>query len=178
MLLLAASYCLQAQTTYYVSAATGNDANTGTSTATAFQTVQKAIAAAKASSDASVEIRVESGVYKPTDGTADAANRDATFNFTRQYQADAGKSLKVYGGYNFATGTRDFIQNPSYLDGDIGTAGDVSDNSYHVIAITNTSSATDSLVIDGFTIRNSARGSVQKIPAKNQPFRSGRHTCA
>lgn len=155
-LFLATNICATAQTTYYVSAATGNDANNGTASSTPFKTVQKAIAATQASADAGVEIHVEAGVYKPTDGTGDATNRDAAFNLIRGYQNNAGKSLKVYGGYNFATGTRDFIHTPSYLDGDIGTAGDASDNSYHVVAITNTSSATDSLVMDGFTVLHGA----------------------
>ena len=43
LITLFASFGLQAQTTYYVSAANGNDANAGTSGTAAFKTLQKAI---------------------------------------------------------------------------------------------------------------------------------------
>jgi len=123
LLLFIISKGIEAQTTYYVSANNGNDNNAGTSAATAFKTLFKAITAMKSNTDAEVTILVENGIYKPTDGTGDNTNRDATFALFRDYFNNSGKKLKVFGGYNFSTGERDFIKNPSYLDGDIGTQG-------------------------------------------------------
>lgn len=158
LLALATGMTLRAQTTtYYVSANNGNDANAGTSAAAPFKTLQKAIAVMNGNTAApQIDILVEGGLYKPTDGTADAVNRDATFTFFRSFSsgtAAAGKGLRVLGGYNFATGIRDFVHNPSYLDGDIGTA-DATDNSYHVALIAGQYTTMDSTVVEGFTLRN------------------------
>ena len=96
----------KAQTTYYVSVNNGNDNNAGTSAATAFKTLFKATAAMKSNTDAEVNILVESGIYKPTDGTGDNTNRDATFALFRDYFDNSGKKLKVFGGYDFSTGEK------------------------------------------------------------------------
>jgi hypothetical protein len=86
------------------------------------------------------EIWAAGGTYKPTIGT----DRAATF------QLVSGVSL--YGGF-LGTETsreqRDWVAYPTILSGDIGSAGDSADNSYHVV----TSSSTDeTTVLDGFTV--------------------------
>ncbi len=83
------------------------------------------------------EIWVAAGTYKPTTGT----DRDATFQLM--------DGVAIYGG--FAGTETELIQrnpvvNVSILSGDIGTQGDNSDNSYHVV--TGVTGAT----LDGFTI--------------------------
>jgi hypothetical protein len=61
--------------------------------------------------------------------------------------------VSVYGGF---TGTetlrtqRDFETNVTVLSGDIGTQGDNSDNSYHVVVGSNTNNST---LVDGFTVK-------------------------
>ena len=57
--------------------------------------------------------------------------------------------VTLYGGYPTGGGTRNPAANVTTLSGDIGTVGDNSDNSYHVV----TGSGTDNTaVLDGFTI--------------------------
>jgi hypothetical protein len=86
------------------------------------------------------EIWVADGTYYPTDGTARAATFDLLNN------------LSLYGGFAGTESTlseRDLFVNTSVLSGDIGVAGDDSDNSYRVV----TGSGVDSTsVLDGFTI--------------------------
>src|SRR3954468_16463602 len=96
LLLFVFGNSIHAQTTYYVSTNNGNDNNAGTSAATAFKTLFKAITAMKSNTDAEVTILVESGIYKPTDGTGDNSNRDATFALFRDYFDNSGKKLKVF----------------------------------------------------------------------------------
>jgi hypothetical protein len=66
----------------------------------------------------------------------------------------------VYGGFvagATARSQRDPVANPTILSGDIGTVGDNSDNSYHVVIIDATdaeANITNATVLDGFTITN------------------------
>ena len=84
------------------------------------------------------EIWVAVGTYKPTNGS----DRAATF------QLKAGG--EVYGGFAGTETNRD-QRNPSaqltILSGDIGTVGNSSDNSYHVVT-----DASGGGTLDGFTI--------------------------
>jgi predicted outer membrane repeat protein len=84
------------------------------------------------------EIRVKVGIYKPTSGT----ERAATFQLA--------PGVAVYGGFSGDETTRDQrhvdLYDDTLLSGDIGTAGNNSDNSYHVVR-----GATDA-TLDGFTI--------------------------
>ena len=89
-------------------------------------------------------IWVGSGTYKPTTGT------DRTKSFTLK------SNVQVFGGF-IGTETllseRNLGSNPSILSGDIGSVGDITDNSFHVISnygvtIDNTA------LLDGFTISN------------------------
>jgi len=94
------------------------------------------------------EIWVAAGIYQPAlayPGNSNPANpRDRTFYITN--------SLKLYGGFSGTESTlaqRRYITNETILDGNIGTAGNNTDNSYHVLTAINCTAT-----IDGFTIRN------------------------
>ncbi|MCC0176675.1 hypothetical protein I4641_06745 [Waterburya agarophytonicola K14] len=114
--------------------ATGN--NNGTSWDNAYTDLQSAIAASQTED----QIWVAAGTYLPTtDG-----DRDVSFTIKT--------GTEVYGG--FAGGEtelsqRDWINNQVILSGNIGNPGDRSDNSYHVVNISDTSFFT---IFDGFTI--------------------------
>jgi len=86
------------------------------------------------------EIWVEKGTYKPTSG----ADRTATF------QLKTGVTL--YGGFTgseTALGDRNWAANPTILSGDIGTQGNQSDNSHHVVTAVGT---LNTAILDGFVI--------------------------
>jgi uncharacterized repeat protein (TIGR02543 family) len=79
------------------------------------------------------------GTYKPTTGT----DRTATF------QLKSG--VEVYGGFagtETALTQRNPVTNVTTLSGDIGTSGNNSDNSYHVVTAYGITGA----ILDGFTI--------------------------
>jgi hypothetical protein len=120
---------------YVNAAATGS--NNGSSWANAYTSLQTALGAANASD----EIWVAAGTYKPT-STADRAISFAMKN-----------AVGVYGGFN-GTETLRTQRNPAAnvttLSGDIGTGGASNDNSYHVVVADATVTSTG--VLDGFTI--------------------------
>lgn len=111
-------------------------ANDGSSWTDAYTDLQSALAAALVGD----EIWVAAGTYKPSAGT----DRTVSFNLKN--------GVAVYGGF---TGTetllsqRDYETNVTVLSGDIGVAGNNSDNSYHVVVGSNTD---NSAILDGFTI--------------------------
>lgn len=150
----------QAQTIYYVSTA-GDDFNTGTSWASPYRNLTKALAQANISSAAEVQIWVAAGSYTPVDGIVSlpADSRDTSFTFYRG--TGEGKALKVYGGFagtETAISQRDTFHR-SYLDGDLGGG-----NSYHVGVIAGQIDGGDSIVVDGFTVRNGgASGLTTKV---------------
>jgi predicted outer membrane repeat protein len=83
------------------------------------------------------EIWVVKGTHTPTT----LSDRTATFQLKSQ--------VSLYGGFKGAEtlrNQRNPVTNPTILSGDIGTAGDNTDNSYHVVTGVN-----DAL-LDGFTI--------------------------
>jgi hypothetical protein len=90
------------------------------------------------------EIWVKKGVHYP--GTA----RTHSFRIQRN-------NVQLYGGFagtETARSQRNWVVNSTVLSGDIGTLGQISDNSYHIlyidgVTIQNITSAT---VIDGFTV--------------------------
>ncbi|GEM_PF-4829848 len=113
-------------------------ANNGTSWANAYTSLVNAISQASAGS----ELWVAAGTYKP--------NGDSRGNVI-----SLNKNVKIYGGFagsETALYQRDPVANETILSGDIGTVGNDSDNSYHVVVITDSSA-----VLDGFTVTK-ARG--------------------
>jgi hypothetical protein len=114
---------------YVRKSATG--ANNGTSWANAFPDLTTALAQAPANS----ELWVAQGVYYP--GTA------RTNTFRCKY------SVNVFGGFagiETARDQRDWNAHVTVLSGDIGVAGDNSDNVYHVVSVAAQSR------VDGFKV--------------------------
>lgn len=118
---------------FYVNAsATGGD---GTSWKTAFTDLQVALAAA-VSTD---EIWVAAGTYTPTNSS------DRSVSFVLK------SGVKIYGGFlgdEKKLKERTLDPTLTVLSGDIGTAGDDTDNSYHVVYADGVTEA----VLDGFTV--------------------------
>ena len=114
-------------------------AGDGSSWAEAFPELQDAMALAW-ECPTIIEIWVAQGVYAPTRDSS----RYASF-FLRS-------NLALYGGFaggETSIDERDWTTNVSFLSGDIGSPGDNTDNSYHVV----TASLADSTaVLDGFTV--------------------------
>lgn len=87
------------------------------------------------------EFWVKTGAYKPTTGS----DRSATF----QLETD----VALYGGF---AGTesirtqRNWVTNVTTLSGDISTAGNNNDNSYHVVSTVG--GTTNTAILDGFTV--------------------------
>lgn len=125
---------------YYVKAGASG---AGASWADASGSLQDMINAAAAGD----EIWVAAGTYKPGSlpgGTGTIGARDAAFVLK--------EGVKIYGGFNgteTALSQRNVAANITILSGDIGIAGDASDNLHHVVISVNNTNAT---LLDGFTI--------------------------
>ncbi len=115
-----------------------NGANNGSNWTDAFTNLQDAITQA----DSSNMIWVAEGIYFPTN------TNERSISFVLK------NGVQMYGGFEGIENNlpeRDFINHPTILSGDIGTTGDSTDNSYHVVY----SIGTDSTArIDGFIIRD------------------------
>jgi predicted outer membrane repeat protein len=90
------------------------------------------------------EIWVKKGVHYP--GTA----RTHSFRIQRN-------NVQLYGGFagtETARSQRNWVVNSTVLSGDIGTSGDIADNSYHVLYVDGVTieNITGATVIDGFTV--------------------------
>lgn len=127
----------QAQTTRYVSAtATGN--NDGTSWEHAFTDLQSALALSAAGD----QVWVAQGTYKPTAGT----DRSVSF--------EPVSGVQLYGGFagtETAVSQRNWTLYPTVLSGDIGVAGDSTDNCLNIMYLFEPDSNT---VVDGFVFRH------------------------
>ncbi|MBL8875070.1 MAG: hypothetical protein JNM86_04660 [Phycisphaerae bacterium] len=112
--------------------------NNGMSWTNAFNSIQDALAVAKASAGQITEIWVAGGTYKP--GTLRISN----FKLV--------EGVKMYGGFvgneTLLTQRVLSVANQSYLSGEIGT-GLQNDNCYHVVDGSNVSYQTE---LDGFTV--------------------------
>jgi len=131
--------CCPTGNVLYVNANAGG-ANTGSSWADAFTDLQSALGS---TCPGISEIWVAAGTYKPTSGT------DRSISFVMK------NNLAIYGGFpntgNPAWADRDWAANVTILSGDIGTVGNNSDNSYHVI-FNNNNGLNNTALLDGFTI--------------------------
>jgi len=162
----------EASAVFYVDIDNKNGPWNGESWATAHRTVQEGIDAAEGAGGG--EVWVAQGTYKTTSGA------DPSVSF----QLKPG--IAVFGGF---TGTetrrdqRDWANNTTILSADIGRAGEMSDNSYHVII-----GASDA-ILDGFTVtggnarpagRRGPGGSEMSGPAMRGPkmpgMAGGQHT--
>lgn len=139
--------------TYYVDAGRPDNSGNGLTWATAKKDIQAAINLATATD----QVWVKAGTYYPTDipagltatGTnTPVSNRDKTI-FLKD-------GVKIYGGFagtEASLAERVLGSNRTIVDGDIGTAGDSTDNCYHLMVYLG-SYTTTGVTIDGFTIRN------------------------
>ena len=126
------------QLVLYVDGSLSGGADDGSSWANAFTSLTTALAVVHAGN----RIDVAGGTYYPTTDT------DRTISFV------IPDGVALYGGYAGAANStdpflRDVVTYPTILSGDIGTGGDNSDNSYHVVTLTNDSSST---ILNGLTI--------------------------
>ncbi len=122
----------------------------GSSWANAYTDLQAAIeaAAAVASAAAPVDIWVAAGTYRPTSWPNGGGDAERAKHFALR------NHVALYGGFP-ASGDptladRDPAANLSLLSGDIGVAGDASDNCYHVFH--HTGALNGSAAIHGFTL--------------------------
>ncbi|HFA50328.1 MAG TPA: hypothetical protein ENJ95_15050, partial [Bacteroidetes bacterium] len=130
--------CPPGNIAYVNGQAMGN--NDGTSWADAFTDLQDALALTGICPNIT-QIWVAAGTYYPTTGT------DRTIPFIMK------NGVGIYGGFVGMEGQlsqRDWAANVTTLSGDIGTQGDDSDNSYHVIF--NNNGLNSTAVLDGFTV--------------------------
>ena len=123
-------------TTFYVDInSVGN--NSGSSWTNAFTTLQSAILSAKDGDT----IKVADGTYKPT------ATTDRTLSFALR---NAVSIMGGYAGYGAPDpNARNIALYPTILSGDIGIAGNKSDNSFHVVSASSVGSTT---VLNGVII--------------------------
>ncbi|HRD82490.1 MAG TPA: choice-of-anchor Q domain-containing protein, partial [Saprospiraceae bacterium] len=121
--------------------ANASGANNGTSWTDAFTDLQSAL---NSTCPGITEIWIAAGTYKPTSGT------DRNISFVMK------NSVAIYGGFpntgNPVWANRNWTTNVTVLSGDIGTVGDNSDNSYHVVFNKN-NGLDHTAVLDGFTIQ-------------------------
>jgi predicted outer membrane repeat protein len=136
ILLLFVALPLTAQRMYVRANATGN--NSGQSWTSAFTDLQSALQIAQKGDS----IWIAEGLYRPTN----TSNRAISF--------EPRSGVVVIGGF---AGTetsliqRDLAAHPTVLSGDIGVAGDSTDNSYNVMYLLEPDSAT---VLDGLILRD------------------------
>ncbi|SDC66135.1 choice-of-anchor Q domain-containing protein [Niabella drilacis] len=143
LLLVLPASLLNAQALYVDATATG--ANDGSSWTNAYKSLASALNAANAN-PAITQVQVAQGNYYPTGDNA-GTGRNAAFRITRN-------NLQLLGGYPSGGGVRNALTNITTLNGDIGTAGNNSDNSYHVVLVTNITGGVSTVLVDGFTIQN------------------------
>ena len=139
------SFKVNSYSVYYVKT-DGDDRNNGNTWGAAFATLQRALDAALARDT----IRVAEGIYLPSRKAAEADYAGAQTT-ERDMAFVLKKDVRLYGGYNAATGARDIKKNETVLSGDLGDPGDPGDNAYHVLIMPGDPGGAS---LDGFTIEN------------------------
>jgi SprB repeat len=135
--LLILAFCQPLHSTIlYVNANVQGGNQDGTSWADAYPLLQSAIIAAQYGDT----IWVAQGTYYPTTGT----NRNVSFLLKNGVRLFGG-----FAGVETALSERDWELNETILSGDIGVAGDSTDNSYNVVYCEFADSTT---ILDGFVI--------------------------
>jgi hypothetical protein len=125
------TYSIFSQVIYVDQNATGS--NNGSDWINAYTDLQTAIT----NIGTNTTINVAEGIYYPTATT----DRSISFNIPRD--------KKLFGGFPTGGGTRNSEAHPTILCGDIGTIGDNTDNSYHVVSFSGSSPVNE---FDGFTV--------------------------
>ncbi|NNF36959.1 MAG: hypothetical protein HKN68_22845, partial [Saprospiraceae bacterium] len=128
------------QSTLYVDELT-TGARYGGDWPNAFVSLQDALSIADCNVSVT-EIWVKSGEYYPTEGM------DQTISF------ELKDGLAIYGGFNGGEtllSQRNIASNPTILSGNIGSSGDDTDNSDHVVKAENVNATA---ILDGFTIKD------------------------
>ncbi len=148
-----------------IDAAPGGDGETWE---TAFDNVQSGLDAA-ADAEFGAQVWVAAGVYRPGPVQGDDPEEGDGGGDPRlaSFRPEAG--VELFGGFagdEVLLEERDIDANLTVLSGDIGVIDDPSDNSYHVLAITDVVGAP---VVDGFTIT----GGVADEATDNQNFGGG-----
>jgi hypothetical protein len=155
-LLWIATSCLAQQVIYVKADAQG--IGNGLNWANAMPDLQTALAQATYGT----EIRIASGMYRPTNGTS----RDSTFSLKNGY--------RLRGGFA-GTGPTPDIQNPdvyaTILSGDIGMPGDSSDNSYSVM--TSSGNMDETTLLEGLILEAGAATSTDPNDLWLSPRKAG-----
>jgi len=120
-------------------------ASDGGSWADAYTTLQPALDEAAAGD----QIWVAAGTYKPVHESVPGNPRSATFQLKN--------GVALYGGFDPSAGDvefgdRDWAANVAILSGDLGIAGNLYDNSYHVFYHPAALALDATAVLDGFTV--------------------------
>ena len=142
----------------------------GTSWATAYKTFDEALAISQ-NCLVVTRINVAKGTYKPTKKPYDNGVEIVTSN-VRDVTFHIRSGLMVAGGYPNGGGTQNIANNETIFSGDIGTVGDIADNTYHVVIAS--AGTGDAIAIDGFTISDGNAGDIagSAIMANNTYYRN------
>ncbi len=157
-------------TIFYVDASRADNSGDGLTWATAKKDIQNAIDIANTGG----QVRVKSGVYYPNSSPNMSASTPVTASTpltSRDYYIKLKDGVSVYGGFSgteTALNQRNIADNPTYIDGDIGVAGDKSDNCYHLMIYVGNNTTTG-VTVDGFVLRNA---NATRLPASTDIFES------
>ncbi|TVR86201.1 MAG: hypothetical protein EA411_11120, partial [Saprospirales bacterium] len=137
--------------------------NNGLDWDNAFESLQDALDVA-CNCEVVVQIWVAEGNYLPDDGqNVSAGDRNASFQLCRD--------VELYGGFlsgGSSLSDRDWVENETILDGNIGDPGVAGDNSFTVV---NGTGVDSTAILDGFFIQNGFANGGGAVPNPN--FRGG-----
>ncbi len=119
---------VNAQTNLYVDSSVAASGN-GISWTTAYKSLNEALLVVNNTITSSYIVHVAKGTYYPT-VVQSYTSRDDAFLINRG-------AVNVYGGYPSGGGSRNPTANPTVLSGNIGSPILSTDNSYHVLVVTN-----------------------------------------